>query len=642
MIRRLAPQGVALAIVAAVACVVSGCSGTEEVPDETPAEVGDTTEPAGDSSSTSEVQEPIADGEATDVEGPVETAVWLSVSLGDEGVLETVWCPSDKEAYAVGGRRVLRYNGATWATYGTFDEQTLHGVFSDGEATVVVGDDGFIARRLKDSMDWVLEDGGTDKDLYGVFGYSSDDLWAVGSGSTVIHYVDGAWNQESAGGSVDLQTLWLPPSGDMEGALAAGSGGIIYKRHGGQWVTEQVADGSATLHAVWGAGEARYAVGTAVGDAVTISGKADSLSPWDGHNANVNKVKDLHGLTSALGDVWAVGHGGTLLRFSGGKTWEVVSLAGLYNAVSPFVDVSSGGGGPGEDLLWMAISEEGGGIRYVQGAWKDMDTRPEDGLRDIDGPSRDSLWGVGENGLILWKGQWGWSAVDGGTHEDLNDVSVASDGTAWVVGDGATLLRVSPEGSVETISVPIPGNLLSVSVTDEAVVVGAQGGLVLKGATDGAELSIWPVGTTGDVRAIEPDGTGGWWFSGAFGLLTHVAAGADSGTPVAVPTSGTLYDVAMDGDRLVAVGDNGVVIQVEDGEATLLHEAPGLFLYSVDAGGGDVRVVGWNGTVMRETDEGFVEEDSGTDAVLEALWQDEEGAFAAGRLGSVLVWTEAP
>lgn len=111
---------------------------------------------------------------------------------------------------------------------------------------------------------------------------------------------------------------------------------------------------------------------------------------------------------------------------------------------------------------------------------------------------------------------------------------------------------------------------------------------------------------------------------------------------MAAPTSGTLFDLAVDGDRVIAVGDNGVIIEVKDGEATLVHEAPGLFLYGVDAGTEVVRVVGWNGTVLREDADGFVEEDSGTDAVLEALWQDEEGAFAAGRLGSVLVRTEAP
>ncbi|MEC9072862.1 MAG: hypothetical protein VX938_10800 [Myxococcota bacterium] len=644
MIRRLAPQGVALAIVAAVAFVLSGCSGVDETLEDPASEVVDTSapEPEGDTVVSPDGDGPEPDGVQVEEAGPTDQATWQVESLGDEDVLETIWCVSEHLAYAVGGRRVLRYNGSTWATYGTFDDLNVHGVTSDGVHTVVVGDGGFIARRAEDGLEWVQEESGTDSDLHGVFGYTSDDLWAVGSGSTVLHYVEGAWVQESGGGSVDLQSLWIPPGADMEGAIAAGSGGIVYKRHNGQWVTEQVADGSATLHGVWGVGEARYAVGSAVGDYVTISGKANSLSPWDGHNANVNKVKDLHGLTSALGDVWAVGHGGTMLRFSGGKNWEIVSLVGLYNAAAPLEDVSAAGGGPGEGILWMAISADGGGIRYDGAAWKDMETRPEEGMRAIEGPDREHLWAVGEEGLIMFLGDQGWSAFPSGTLEDLNDVAVGEDGTAWVAGDGATLLKVSSDGTVESVSVPVPGNLLSVSVTGDSLVVGTQGGLVLKGSSDGSELSIWNVGTTGDVRAIEPDGDGGWWFSGAFGLLTHVEAGADTGSPVAAPTSGTLFDLAVDGDRVLAVGDNGVIIEVKDDSATLLHEAPGLFLYGVSTGADAVRVVGWNGTVLREGPEGFEPEDSGTDAVLEAIWQDEEGAFAAGRLGSVLVRTEAP
>lgn len=55
---------------------------------------------------------------------------------------------------------------------------------------------------------WAHEDAATDADLYAVFGVDGGDVWAVGSGGTVLVRRDTHWIQLDSGVETDLKGVW--------------------------------------------------------------------------------------------------------------------------------------------------------------------------------------------------------------------------------------------------------------------------------------------------------------------------------------------------------------------------------------------------------------------------------------------------
>lgn len=580
-------------------------------------------------------------GDGSDVDVVASSGAWSQESLGDEGVLEAVFAVSSQEAYAVGGTRVLRYDGSQWSVYGEPTDGALHGVWASEEGVLVVGDGGLVAHRSPGSLGWTVEDPGVHVDLYGVAGDDLDDLWVVGDESTILHRgdADAGWEISQEGGGVGLRAVWSPPGGaGADGVLAVGTGGTLYRRTEEAWVTQQIGSAATTLHAVLGVGQRRFAVGS--GGAIAV--KDDELAPWKGHSSNLEKVEDLHALAGSDPDhVVAFGTAGAVLLYDGDK-WSVQTVTGPYHAASDLVGATHGPAAGEMPAHWMAISATGGGIVLTDEAWIDMETRPKRGLTHIAGSSRDGLWATGRSGLLLAMTAHGWTSVPTGVDAHLLALAVTADGTVWAVGEAGTVLRRPADGPLEFVAVPVPGDLLSIVVSEEEVLIGGKGGTILRGPLDGSLLSFWFVGMSGDVRAVARTDDGAIWIAGGFGSLLR---STDGETAVAIPTGvgWNLNALAPWADGVMAAGDNGLVLHVgAEGDVVQVYDDPGLYLYGVSTHGESAWAVGWHGTTLRRVDEQYVDEPSGTQAVLETVWQDDEGALAAGRFGGLLTWMEGP
>ncbi len=116
------------------------------------------------------------------------------------------------EAWAVGAKsRVFRIF-ATTATdagtpvFGTPEEydsaskRKLFGVWANERAAWLVGEGGTLRRMTTNAMAtkrFEIVESPVTEALYGVFGFSEDDVWAVGEASTVIHWDGTSWTKLS-------------------------------------------------------------------------------------------------------------------------------------------------------------------------------------------------------------------------------------------------------------------------------------------------------------------------------------------------------------------------------------------------------------------------------------------------------------
>jgi hypothetical protein len=246
---------------------------------------------------------PSSEDEGSSTGGEAET--WEVAFAADEslGALMSVWGPSPDEVYAVGGQPmpsvgvVLRLDGEDWVQddvpAGAAMLNWVYGV--DGEVWAV-GQEGTIIHRAGGS--WAAEPSPTDRVLWGVWGASSDELWAVGGdgfsdaplllrrdgasasweevalpelgveakglfkvwgwaaddvwivgdlGAT-LHYDGGEWTGHPTDGAVDLISLW---GTEAEGLVAVGgrSSGRVARLEGTTWTEEVLVEPG--LNGVW-------------------------------------------------------------------------------------------------------------------------------------------------------------------------------------------------------------------------------------------------------------------------------------------------------------------------------------------------------------------------------------------------------
>jgi len=631
-----------LTIIVAAVPVGLGCTGSEVGADPADtaqiADAGDTSAPdtgepvdAADTSE-SEVHADTAAGDTT----PPDPPEWEVLSLGDAGLVDDVYVVSPTLAYAVGGPRVLRYNGRVWAAYGEPGADRLRGVTEVDGLLVVVGDGGFVATRERGEPGWVASDSGTTEDLYAVAARGRDDVWAVGDRATVIRYGGDGWSVESSFEGVDLRALWIAPGTEgVVGVMAVGTGGRLVEYQAGEWRQQQIAVGTSVLRDVVGVGGTLFAVGSGA----TIAIKKPTSPTWQGQASNDPRDRDLFAIVvRAEDDAVVFGASGVVIRYNGDR-WNIVNVAGPTAVTADLV--AAGRAQEGAAELFIAVGRAGGGVRLNNSQWVDMPTQPDGGIRDLSGPSVDELWAVGRAGLVMRRGDFGWSAVPVGLDRDLNAVTVAPDGTAWVVGAEGTVLAIAPDLEVEQVPTQLPLDLFGVSASDDAVWVSGKGGTLLRIDPADRSMTVSPVPVGADLRAVARGGDGALWIAGAFGTLLRKdgdAAPAIVGSGV----GGSLNALAPTTGGVMVAGDNGVVLDAGPDGVVLRSERPGLFLFGAAAGGGAAFAAGWSGTILRRVGDGFVEDLTGVGGVLETIWTDGEEAFAAGRQGLFLRRLEAP
>jgi hypothetical protein len=113
---------------------------------------------------------------------------------------------SSKLAYAVYGKRVLRFDGNLWTQLGSPLPTTTRAVWADASDVAIAADVGGVYLIHAD-QDPVLAVGLPEGDHTAVWGFAANDLWAGNSDGQVYHYDGQRWTYQFAADGPILK-LW--------------------------------------------------------------------------------------------------------------------------------------------------------------------------------------------------------------------------------------------------------------------------------------------------------------------------------------------------------------------------------------------------------------------------------------------------
>ncbi len=268
------------------------------------------------------------------------------------------------------------------------------------------------------ATDWYEMESGTASPLYGAWGSSATDVFAVGGSGTILHYDGSSWSAMSSGTTNHLNEVWGSSATDV---FAVGTFGTILHYDGSSWS----AMGSGTtnhLNEVWGSSATDV---FAVGGSGTIlhydgsswsamsSGTTSSLSGIWGSSATdvfaVSSIRILHydgsswsvmiSGTSTLYDIWgssatdvfAVGYNETILHYDG-SSWTSMD----DGMTMPWYYLTVGGSSSTNVFVGSEII-----IRYNGSSWSFMRYLDGQVIYSIWGSSDTNVFAVGSNGIIL-------------------------------------------------------------------------------------------------------------------------------------------------------------------------------------------------------------------------------------------------
>ena len=554
----------------------------------------------------------------------VPPGVFQVLDLTQVGSVRGMWAAPDGTIWAVGdGGLVLRSDGGDFLPAPIPPAAVdLFGVAGDGPAVFVAGAGG-TAWRL-DVSGWTDLQAPTAYDLMAVAAIAQDDVFFVGREGTILNYKDGAWDVQPTGITSDLFGVTATAAG---GVHVVGEFGGLLQRQGANWVRSQIAGPGVTLRAIWRAPDGRM---VAVGSAGTVL-LHDGLS-WKQQltTETVSPGRTLFAVTGLDSeDIVAVGDDGAVIRHDAGK-WRMVTVAGPYNTFADLRAVA-GAVSPDGTVRMVAAGRESAGLERVDDAWNDRVMGVTADLHGVDVDEAGTAVAVGERGLVLVARDGRIGSRPSGTEADLNAVS-----GRYAVGDGGTLLDLGldPVGAIPTGTTV---DLLDVWSDPDGAWITAADGTLLRLDPEGVRvvfrrgLPLTAACASGDVR----------WVGGVDGRLERQDPDSERLLPTA--TGATLRDLAPAGDRVLAVGDYGVVLDCGPDDCIRLHENPATFLYGVHRQGARTIAAGWAGTVLlRDGDDGaFLPLDSGTFRVFRDVAADPAGSVwtFVGLDGTFATWT---
>ena len=411
---------------------------------------------------------------------------WARMPVEGEGFtyqLVAVWGTKSGEMFAVGSDwdpresrsqsqfLILHYDGSTWKRMGGLPE-------------------------IPGSEHWYQ------RALFGIWASSPDDVFAVGSYGTILHY-DG--NQEENWtvmevpelGNINFHDVWGTLGRDV---VAVGSDGVIVRYAAQQWSREE-----APIHraftGVWGTEGGQMFV---VGEGGTLLGHDPRAgNEWRVLGADVwPTMTSVHG--SSASDVVALGLEGTALhRHDTG--WVAMDLPG--NRGLPISAIWGSDGciyaADGAGQTWRLDNED-------DLVWAPMPSEPGDphSIIDIHGWNCNSVFAVTMEGRILrsadGEGGGRWDVVpapDQPTASALRAVWVGPK-AVFAVGSDGTILRYDKEASKsERMSAPTREELWGVWGASESDVyaVGNEGAIL---HYDGKEWTKMPDDPIGNFRSF--------------------------------------------------------------------------------------------------------------------------------------------
>jgi len=231
----------------------------------------------------------------------------------------SVWGPADNDLYAVGGEPdaglMMNFDGSEWSAVDLgVDVPLLNWVFGfSANDITAVGREGTIIHW--DGAAWTVQTTPTVEDMWGVWGAAPDDLWAVGGRgreegqATLLHFDGTDWTDVALPTleRANVFALFKVWGSSASNIYVVGQRGVVLHYDGSVW-TEELVGASTDLIAVWGTGPDRVVAvgGRGTGTVSVFDGsewRTESLAPNPGLNGvwlDNNQVAHVVGTVGTL------------------------------------------------------------------------------------------------------------------------------------------------------------------------------------------------------------------------------------------------------------------------------------------------------------------------------------------------------
>ena len=216
---------------------------------------------------------------------------------------------------------------------GVEDALLCKAAFIDREKGWAVGIKGTILHSVDGGRTWVMQNSGTEKNLFSVSFVDAQNGWAVGEFGTIIHTGDGGESWQSQSKGVDKELNGVCFVDDLRGWVVGEFGTILHTEDGGtEWekqTCEEIQTEDDMFSYEWRPMPALYAVHFLNADDGLIIGMDGIILKTDNGGKKWRKLQSncdvpLYGIEMVGKRGWIVGSRGYyLLSHDGGETWEV-------------------------------------------------------------------------------------------------------------------------------------------------------------------------------------------------------------------------------------------------------------------------------------------------------------------------------
>ena len=402
--------------------------------------------------------------------------VWEIELINPQGIVTGIWEDSGGQLLVSAGDEIMQRSAATgeWSSAPSDNTALLLDVWGlDGDQIFAGGTGGTILRRVAGA--WIPAEVPTGNEIWGFGGTSPQDLVAVGQNGTILESSDGGatWHEVD---SPTPSTLFAVAADGAGRVVAVGSGGVVLLREGDTWEAT-ASPTSLNLFEVRSSGAGQFIIAGDGGQLFVGNGLTWQRIQTAGVRENFRAITGPPGSRTVAGwygtvleekDGWAASTTGTRIygvHAPAGGNAIAVGQGGVgyerRNGAWQRIFLPSPGsllaiaGPTGNDRL--AVGDSGGVLHFDGATWR-KESVPADGLLRSVWYDGTHAMVVGAGGTVLVREAGSWRAVTSGTTRFLRHVSGDRFDQLYVAGDSGTLLRWDGN-DFQSLDVPTGQNL---------------------------------------------------------------------------------------------------------------------------------------------------------------------------------------
>ena len=259
----------------------------------------------------------------SDDDGGDTPAEWQAVHEDLDGALLSVWGSAEDDVWTVGGDAgdgpmVMHWDGSAWQTLDAGSAGDLWWVFGFSGGPVYMGGAGGRVLTYQDGGFDVMETPAATPVVFGIWGCSADDVWAVGgnfgggAGGFAWHLEGGEWVSHPLPDG-EVRPVWKAFGKSCDDVRFIGEGGLSFS-----W------DGSGFTPEATGVGESLF-TNTLDGDRyIAVGGISgivleDEGGGWE--DVSPGGAPGFNGVCARDGEAYAVGQFGAVYRRDADDGW---------------------------------------------------------------------------------------------------------------------------------------------------------------------------------------------------------------------------------------------------------------------------------------------------------------------------------